>query len=194
MRLYVLARHGQSTLNVSGRINGDPDVPVPLTEAGIANAQLLGAQVRALPIELAVHTRFPRTRETVRRALASREIATLVEPLLDDIDIGTLEGETVGAYRAWKRVHTLHDPFPRGESLADAALRYAEAFECLLARPERVVLVVAHEIPIRYAANAAAQSDSLDGPLHDIPNAAPFLFDRPSLEAAAAGIRRLVSS
>ena len=39
----------------------------------------------------------------------------------------------------------------------------------------------------------ATGSDSLDGPLHDIPNATPFLFDGDSLERAVAVIRRLVS-
>jgi 2,3-bisphosphoglycerate-dependent phosphoglycerate mutase len=192
-RLYVLARHGQSTLNVSGRINGDPAVPVPLTEAGIASARLLGAQLRALPLGLAVHTRFERTRETAQYALAGRGVPTVVEPRLDDIDVGSLEGDTVEAYRAWKRTHTSHDAFPDGESLDDAALRYAEGFDALLGRPEHVVLVVIHEIPIRYAANAAAGSDSLDGPLHDIPNATPFLFDGRSLARAADGIRGLVN-
>jgi hypothetical protein len=34
------------------------------------------------------------------------------------------------------------------------------------------VLVVCHEVPIRYAVNAAAGSDDLDGPFHDVENAA----------------------
>ena len=39
------------------------------------------------------------------------------------------------------------------------------------------MLVVCHEIPVRYALNAAAGSDDLDGPEHAIPNATPYLFD-----------------
>jgi len=36
------------------------------------------------------------------------------------------------------------------------------------------VLVVCHEIPVRYALNAAAGAEQLDGPpFHDIPNAEP---------------------
>ena len=56
------------------------------------------------------------------------------------------------------------------------------------ARPEGCVLVVCHEIPIRYALNAADGSDDLDGPEHTIPNAIPYLFDRPALERAAQRI------
>ena len=32
MRVFILVRHGQSELNVSRRINGDPSVTVALTE------------------------------------------------------------------------------------------------------------------------------------------------------------------
>lgn len=192
LRLFVLARHGQSTLNVSGRVNGDPLVPAPLTPAGVENARLLGDELRALPIELAVHTRFERTRRTAEEALAGRDVRSLLEPLLDDVDVGSLDGDTLDAYRAWKRAHARSEPFPGGESLDHAARRYAEGYARLLARPERVVLVVTHEIPIRYAANAAAGSPSLDGPLHVIPNATPFLFDEQSLGRAVDGIRRLV--
>ncbi len=113
-----------------------------------------------------------------------------VEPLLDDIYVGDLEGKTIDDYRAWKRAHTRADAFPGGESLDDAARRYALAYERLLARPERRILVVCHEIPIRYAVNAASGSDELDGPVHDIANCVPYLFDEEGLERAAAGIRR----
>jgi len=53
------------------------------------------------------------------------------------------------------------------------------------------VLVVCHEIPIRYALNAAAGSRELDGPVHEIPNATPFLFDEQALARAAERIDAL---
>jgi len=46
-RLFVLARHGHSRLNLERRINGNPAVPVALTEEGRANAALLGTSKRA---------------------------------------------------------------------------------------------------------------------------------------------------
>ena len=54
------------------------------------------------------------------------------------------------------------------------------------------MLVVCHEIPLRYALNAAAGSDDLDGPAHLIGNAVPYLFGSVSLERAAARIEALV--
>jgi probable phosphoglycerate mutase len=188
---YVLARHGHSQLNLERRINGDPSVPVALTEEGRANAELLGLQVRHLGLDLCVHTRFGRTRETAEIALTGRDVPFRVEPLLDDVKIGDLEGETIDEYHAWKRAHTRADPFPGGESLVDAAHRYAEGFRALLALDAERVLAVCHEIPIRYALNAAGGADGLDGPVHAIPNATPFLFDADELTHAAKRIDSL---
>ena len=192
--LVVLARHAHSQLNVEHRVNGDPSVPVPITEEGKAEARALGLELANIPLDLCVHTRFGRTEQTAAIALAGRDVPVEVEPLFDDIDIGDLEGESVEEYRAWKAQHTRADAFPGGESLDDAARRYAEGYRKLLARGLGHVLVVCHEIPIRYALNAAAGSDSLDGPVHEIPNATPFLFDEQSLARAAERIEALSRS
>jgi broad specificity phosphatase PhoE len=195
VRLFILTRHAQSTLNAAGLVNGDPGVPGPLTEQGVAEAKRLGTQLATLPLDLCVHTRFERTRETAAAILGDRDVALLEEPLLDDIDVGTLDGETLAAYRAWKAEHPERDAsFPGGESLDDAARRYAEAFRRLLARSERTTLVVCHEIPIRYALNGSAGSADLDAPAHAISNATPYLFDADSLERAATGIERAADS
>jgi probable phosphoglycerate mutase len=191
VQLYVIARHGESTLNFEQRINGDPSVPVALTEKGREEARLLGQQIAHVPIELCVHTRFSRTRETAEVALEGRDVPLEVEPLLDDIDVGELEGLTLEEYRAWKRAHTRSDPFPGGESLDDAARRYAQAFRKLLERPETSILIVTHEIPLRYAINAADGSNELDGPTRQLANATPYLFDESALTRAVEGIRRL---
>jgi 2,3-bisphosphoglycerate-dependent phosphoglycerate mutase len=193
MRLFVIARHGESTLNHEGRINGDPSVPVALTETGRSEARLLGQQLAHFPLDLCMHSRFGRTLETAQIALGGRDIPLVTEPLLDDIDVGELEGQTLDRYRAWKRSHTPRDPFPGGESLDDAARRYARAFRIVLERPEDSILVLTHEIPLRYAINAADGSSDLDGPAHQLANATPYLFDEEVLERAATQIERLTS-
>jgi len=191
VRLFLLARHGESTLNVEDRVNGDPDVRVDLTERGRDESRKLGEQIAHVPIDLCVHTQFQRTLQTSELALEGRTLPFTVEPLLNDIDIGELEGETISDYRAWKKVHTRSDRFPAGESLDEAAHRYASAYRRLLERDEDTVLVISHEIPIRYALNAAAGSDDLDGPMHQIRNATPYLFDEDGLAAAATRIDEL---
>jgi len=136
VELYILARHGESTLNFENRINGDPAVAVALTEKGREEARLLGKELAHIRLDLCLCTRFSRTRETAEIALEGRHVPIEVEPLLDDIDVGDLEGMRLEDYRAWKREHTRKDPFPGGESLDAAALRYAQAFRKLLDRPE----------------------------------------------------------
>jgi broad specificity phosphatase PhoE len=191
VQLYVISRHGESTLNFENRVNGDPAVDVVLTEKGRAEATLLGQQMAHIPLDVCVHTRFRRTHETAAIALGGREVPFEVEPLLDDIRIGELEGKTLEDYREWKDVHTRADAFPGGESLDDAARRYARAYRKLLERREQTILVVAHEIPLRYAINAADGSDDLDGPAHQLANATPYLFDEAAMTRAVEGIERL---
>jgi len=185
MRLLLLVRHGQSVFNVDGLVNGDPALDRGLSPLGRLEGEKLSRQVAAVAIDLCVVSEFPRAQETAALALAGRDVPHLVDPGLNDIRIGELEGKTLADYRTWKRGRSRDEPFPGGESLDDAALRYASAYERLLARDEETILTVCHEIPVRYAVNAAAGSDSLDGPLHDVANATPYVFD-------AAGLRRAV--
>jgi len=193
VRIFVFVRHGESRLNLERRVNGDPSVEVPLTDEGRSQAHKLGVEIANIGFDLCVHTRFSRTKETAEIALAGRNVPLAEEPLLDDIDVGDLDGETLEAYRAWKHSHAREVPFPGGESLDDAALRYARAFRGLLSLPHDTVLVITHEIPIRYALNGASSSDSLDGPAHEVENAVAYLFDDVALAHAAAGIESIVA-
>ena len=191
MQLLLLARHGQSQLNVLGVVNGDPAHDRGLSELGVTQARGLAYQLASLSLDLCVTSRFSRAQETARLALGGRDVPHQVDEDLDDIRIGELEGTTLDDYRAWKHAHTRADRFPGGESLDEAARRYAVAFERLLERPETVILCVCHEIPVRYAVNAAGGSTQLDGPLHDVPNAEPYVFDAAGLRRAVDGIRAL---
>jgi broad specificity phosphatase PhoE len=193
VRLFVIARHGESTLNIEKRVNGDPSVPVVLTERGREAAKLLGQQIAHVPIDLCVHSRFDRTRETAGIALEGRDVPFEVEPMLDDIYVGELEGCTLDEYREWKREHTRADPFPGGESLEDAARRYGQAYRKLLGRPEQRLLILTHEIPLRYAINAADGSEDLDGPVRQLANATPYLFDEAALGRAVQQIEHLTA-
>jgi len=189
VRIFLLARHGQSLFNVAGIVNGDPLLDRGLSEQGIEEARRLGGQLEPVAIDVLVTSPFPRVVQTANLALDGRDVPHVVDDDLGDVRIGELEGGSLDDYRA-QPAHA--DPslrFPGGESLNEAALRYAAAFERLLARDEAVTLVVCHEIPVRYAVNAAAGSDDLNGPLHDVANATPYVFDEAALRRAAAQIR-----
>jgi 2,3-bisphosphoglycerate-dependent phosphoglycerate mutase len=191
MRLFLFARHGQSLFNVDQIVNGDPDLDRGLSEPGIEEAERLAGQLAALPLDLVAVSPFPRALQTANIALAGREVPHLVDDDLGDVRIGELEGRTLETYRAAPAHSNRKERFPGGESLDEAALRFAGAFERLLARDEPATLVVCHEFPVRYLVNAAGGSDELDGPLHYVANAAPYLFGEVTLRRAVERIREL---
>src|SRR5215469_9319060 len=191
MRIFLAVRHGQSLFNLDKVVNGDAALDRGLSEQGIEEAERLAVQIAAVPLDLVAVSPFPRALQTANIALAGREVRHLVDQELGDVHIGELEGESLDAYREAPAHSNRKERFPGGESLDEAALRYAGAAERLLARDEQVILVVCHEIPVRYLANAAAGSDRLDGPLHYVANATPYLFDEASLQHAVARIRQL---
>jgi broad specificity phosphatase PhoE len=191
MRLFLVVRHGQSLFNLDKVVNGDPELDRGLSEQGIEEAQRLGGQLAALPIGIVAVSPFPRALQTANIALGAREVPHLVDDDLGDVRIGDLEGASLDAYRAAPAHSNRKERFPGGESLNEAAFRYARALERLLAREEAATLVVCHEIPVRYAVNAAAGSDELNGPLKSVANAAPYLFDETTLSRAVERIREL---
>ncbi len=194
MRLFVVARHGQSLFNVDKIVNGDPELDRGLSEQGIDEAQRLGSQIAALPLDLVAISPFPRALQTANIALDGREVPHLVDDDLGDVRIGELEGKTLDDYRNAPAHSNRKERFPGGESLDEAGLRYVSAFERLLAREEQTTLVVCHEIPVRYLANGASGSDDLNTPFRFIANAEPYLFDEKSLGRAVARIRELASA
>jgi broad specificity phosphatase PhoE len=193
MTICILVRHGETTFNVEGRINGDPAILVPLSRRGREEAAQLARHIAQVRIEVCVHTRFPRTLETAQIGLGARvdRVPLVCEALLDDMNAGDLEGQPMRELGAWIEAHGPDAAFPGGESLHDAARRFAKGLRSLAARPECVVLAVCHELPIRFALNAASGSANLDEPEHEIGNATPYLFDQAALEVAAAGIERV---
>jgi broad specificity phosphatase PhoE len=191
VKLALLARHGQSLFNVDNVVNGNPKLDRGLSPLGIEEGEKLARQIDAVAIDLCVVSQFPRAQQTAQLALDGRGVRRIVDADLDDIRIGDLEGKTLDDYRTWKRGRSRDDAFPGGESLNDAARR--DAYARVLERTEHTILVVCHEIPVRYAVNAAGESAHLDGPLHDVANATPYLFDAPGLRRAVDHMRRLAS-
>jgi broad specificity phosphatase PhoE len=188
VELLLLARHGQSLFNLDHVVNGDPERDRGLSPLGLSEGEKLGRQLAGVAIDLCITSRFLRAQQTAALALGGRDVPHLVDGDLDDVRIGELEGRSLADYRAWKAEHGHDAAFPGGESLNGAARRYATAYERLLGRPERTILCVCHEIPVRYAVNATAGSEQLDGPLHDVANATPYVFDAAGL---ARGVERL---
>lgn len=193
LRLFVFARHGESTANTANVLRSDPSGPVALTARGRAQARSLGAQLANLHIDLAVGTRLLRTQQTIDIALDGRRVPTLIEPGFDEIQAGEFEGAQIQAYRSWRNNHASSDRLPHGESIDDALQRYAGALRRLLARKEAVTLVVVHELTLRYL-TTAAQTGSSSFPGTAFLNAVPYLFDEPAARRAASRLDALTLS
>ncbi|HEX6699188.1 MAG TPA: histidine phosphatase family protein [Gaiellaceae bacterium] len=190
MDALILARHGESELSALGVTNGDPDRACAITETGRAQARRLGELVAEEPLELCATSAFGRAQETADIALAGRDVPRLVVPELNDIRFGDFEALSFDDYRAWARSATPTDvPSGGGESRAACVTRYVRGFRVLLQRPERLALVVAHGLPIRYVLNAL--EDRPPQPVLDqVPYAEPF---RITAEELATAVRKLDS-
>jgi probable phosphoglycerate mutase len=188
-RTVILARHGESELSAAGLVSGDPAEPRGLTETGREQAQRLGELLADEPIELCVTSEFVRVRETADLALAGRDVPRLVVPELNDVRFGEFEGRPFEEYRAWAGARTPTEAPRGGESRAEVAARYVRGFRLVLARPERLILVVAHGLPLRYTLLALEDLDPTPI-VEQVPLAEPYRLRRAELERAIERLER----
>jgi probable phosphoglycerate mutase len=160
MREAILARHGESELSLRRVINGDPAARCALTERGRDQARRLGELIANDPIELCITSEFERAKETADIALDGVDVPRVVMPELNDIAVGAFEGGVLEAFRAWISEHgPAAVPPGGGESRAQTAVRYARGFRMIAARPEDVILVVCHGLPVAFAVGCARGED-----------------------------------
>ncbi len=169
-------------------------MPVHLNAVGRAQCAVCAADLRAASFDVAVHTGFPRTAESLAILLAGRDVPVVVIPEFGDVHLGIFEGQPVRDYRAWRRTRAASARPPGGESRIDALARYVVGADRLLRLDGRSVLAVLHDVPIRFIANAAHGDDPIDGPVASIANAEVRRFVRGSLTAALEVMRDRVAA
>ena len=193
-RTFALVRHGGTDYNLASRLNGDPSVPVHLTEQGREQVALLRDRVADMPIDLGVRTRFPRTEQTIAILLEGHDVPVVVCADLDDVLLGEFEGRSVEDYRRF-RDENGQEARPRGgESRLDALARYTRGFERLLEVDARAPLVVTHDIPIRFLANAIAGEDPLEGSVHVVANASHLTVGEADMRRGVAAMRERLAT
>lgn len=190
-RTFTLIRHGRTTYNNLGLVNGDPQVPVELDDVGRAQCLALREALWGRHFDLAIRTRFQRTGQSLALILDGRDVPVVEYPEFDDVRLGTFESGPVDAYRAWRHSHTPDEPPPgEGESRIDALYRYTRAFERMLAEPDAdAVLTVIHDVPIRFMLNAVQSADPLDGPVRGVANAEIHDLDEADIERGLSAMR-----
>jgi broad specificity phosphatase PhoE len=152
--LLILVRHGESTGNAAGLLLGRIDAP--LTERGLAQAQMLGSSLSG--VTRVISSPLARARDTA----AALDLGLPIE--IDDrwveLDYGEFDGQPLGSVpsEVWQRWRS--DPHyrpPGGETLAEAGVRVRSACEDLFAGGESAearagnIVVVSHVSPIKAA-------------------------------------------
>jgi broad specificity phosphatase PhoE len=160
MERAILVRHGESVFSARGLATGRVDVRCPLSERGVAQARSLADELAAEEIDLCVTSELERTRETADIALAGRGVQRIMLPELNDPLYGRYESGPLDAYLAWAVANdSAAEPPGGGERRQAIVTRYAAGLRKIIERPERVILVVTHSLPIAYVLMALSGRD-----------------------------------
>jgi len=183
----ILVRHAETAHSAEGRMNPDPPVDAPLSEAGERAARELGGLLAAEPIDLAVTSPRLRARRTADLLLAGRDVPLLELEELAEIRAGAFAGGPADAFRRWVREHPIETAPPGGESVLAAGGRYLAGLRRIEALSEPVVLAVLHNLPMRMALNAGSGADPVAGPVQSLPPAG-------RMDMHAACLRRAIEA
>jgi probable phosphoglycerate mutase len=193
VKQLLLARHGESEYSAKQLVNGDPGVSCPLTEAGREQARALGRILADQQIDLCAVTEFERVRETAQLALAGRDVPFVVVPELNDPRYGEFEGGSLPVYLDWIVGRGPLEAPPGGEHRAQIVRRYVAGFRVVLDRPEDVVLLVGHSLPIAYLRDASAGSPPRSR-MDQVDYASVLRFEREDLERALDVLEAWIAS
>lgn len=140
MKIYV-ARHGQTQWNVDNITCGRSDIP--LTEEGLAQAQLLAEKAAEYDLDLIIASPMLRARQTAQAVADKCGIPVILEERLMEQDYGIYDGKSRfdpgflenKRHFAWK--------YPGGESMLQLAHRIYSALDdiCRDYADKRVLLV-----------------------------------------------------
>lgn len=145
-------RHGETAWNATGRWQGH--APVPLNEAGLAQARQLGAYLaaRALPIRAIYSSDLKRAMQTAQAIAGALHTEVQPDPRLREVDLGNWQGLTHQEAEAWDgqryaayRADWYDTPPPDGESRNQLKARARAAFDDITARHAgQTVALVSH--------------------------------------------------
>lgn len=150
---FLLIRHAMHTdynVRFSGRRDG-----VLLSQAGEAQALSLGERLAKEPIETIYASPRDRTRATADAIAAHHALRTVIEPELDEIDLGNWTGAEIASLRGdplfdqWNTRRSVTTP-PNGEPYASVAERAHACVQGLAERhPGKLVALVSHQDVIK---------------------------------------------
>ena len=146
----ILIRHGETTWNRQGRVQGQTDSP--LSALGRAQAKATGILLSGEPIDVIVSSDLGRTRETAAAIIQATGAALRIDARLRERCYGEIEGHTWSEVEqkfpaAWERM-TARDPAfapQNGESAQGFSHRVIGALTEIAAENDgRRIVIVTH--------------------------------------------------
>lgn len=142
-------RHGESTYNAEGRIQGQADVP--LSELGRRQGEAAAAALAELPIEAVYSSPLRRALETARPLAEALDVQLQTDPRLMEVNAGVfqtqLRSQLTDLYPEHYAQWLSGDPdfaIPGGETRRELMRRGREVFDQIAAAGHREVAVVSH--------------------------------------------------
>lgn len=146
-QLFLL-RHGLSTANRDGIVQGQTDYP--LAEEGIHQSRLLAQfwSARGLSFDKIISSPLQRARATAEILAQTLENELVFDDIWMEHQLGAAQGENYEKVRSWyadRSPPSPYDPvFENGESALDLFLRSAAAVQGVLLLPAGKYLIVSH--------------------------------------------------
>ena len=183
MRLYLI-RHAESVWNAEDRIQGHGDSP--LTEAGSAQAQLLGRRLAAASLDELYSSPLQRALQTAEAISRAARVPVIAQPDLREIALGDWEGKTPtevnadfnNGFAVWARRPTAVS-IPNSEPIDRFRVRAVNAVEQIIraTRADAAAIVTHGGVIAAYLAHVlGADFDFLLRRLH-INNTGVTIFD-----------------
>ena len=187
MLIYVM-RHGRTAYSASYLLNGDPHIPVPLDDEGVAQCKAARDTLPVAEIAVGVCSAFVRTRQTAEVLTADHRIPIVTDARLGEVDYGQFEGRPFTEYAEWLRRHGgwTHPPGAK-EAQRDGIRRMIQGLRAALDYP-RPLLVVAHGLLVSVLHHGAPLRNVLLFP--QAPYLAPLTFTPDDLARALEELER----
>ena len=155
MKRILLIRHGQTDWNAEGRWQGQ--LQVPLNDAGLEQAQLLGAYLSDHPITAVYSSDLSRAHTTATCVAEPLQLIVNADPRWRELHLGILQGKTTNEINTQHadvalkmREDYLDYIVPQGESRRAMQARAYEAYrEIVAAEPGPEIAIVSHGGTIR---------------------------------------------
>ena len=171
---FFLFRHGETTYNLNGYIQGQTNNSV-LTEKGTKQAFDIGVRLSKWPIQVLLCSPLKRAQQTAEQVLKSITVPLITEPRFTEVNVGELEGmyykdaeeKFAEKYKKWRSLEAQYQDvsFKGGESKRQVKERIFSGLEYYATQTEYEYMAVsAHGILLTQTLLRLGES------LHDVPN------------------------